>query len=122
MEAILERFEREWGEPVGIEIWSPSMAGDERYKQWRATYLRLAASPGAAIGVMRMNMEIDVRHVLPAIRVPTLILHRTGHEHRQGFGGRLRYSVPGSGQPQPEGNSGRMAFVRRRAELATRRS
>ena len=37
-----------------------------------------AASPGAAISVMRMNMEIDVRHVLPAIRTPTLILHRTG--------------------------------------------
>jgi class 3 adenylate cyclase len=61
-----------------MEIWSPSMSGDEAYKQWRATYLRLAASPGAAISVMRMNMEIDARHVLPAIGVPTLVLHRTG--------------------------------------------
>ena len=54
------------------------MLGDDAYKRWRATYLRLAASPGAAISVMRMNMEIDARHVLPAIGAPTLILHRTG--------------------------------------------
>lgn len=78
MRGVLETFEREWGGPVGIGIWAPSMAGDEGYKQWLGNYLRLAASPGAAIAVMRMNMEIDVRHVLPAIRTPTLILHRVG--------------------------------------------
>jgi pimeloyl-ACP methyl ester carboxylesterase len=78
MESILDSFEREWGTSVAMDIWSPSILGDEPYKQWRATYLRLAASPGAAVGVMRMNMEIDVRHVLPVITVPTLILHRTG--------------------------------------------
>ena len=38
-------------------------------------YLRLAASPGAVEALARMNRDIDVRHVLPAIRVPTLILH-----------------------------------------------
>jgi class 3 adenylate cyclase len=78
MRGILETFEKDWGASVAMEIWSPSMSGDEAYKQWRATYLRLAASPGAAISVMRMNMEIDARHVLPAIGVPTLVLHRTG--------------------------------------------
>ena len=52
--------------------------GRRTLRQWWAAYLRLAASPGAAVAVMRMNGEIDVRHVLPAIRVPTLILHRTG--------------------------------------------
>src|SRR5215510_14774327 len=78
MRGILETLEKDWGASVAMEIWSPSMLGDEAYKQWRATYLRLAASPGAAISVMRMNMEIDARHVLSAIGVPTLILHRTG--------------------------------------------
>jgi class 3 adenylate cyclase len=78
MQAILETFERDWGRSVAMDVWSPSLLGDEAYKQWRATYLRLAASPGAALAVMRMNMEIDVRHILPAIDVPTLILHRTG--------------------------------------------
>ena len=78
VQGLLETFEKDWGKSVAMDIWSPSLLGDESYKQWRATYLRLAASPGAAIAVMRMNMEIDVRHILPAIRVPTLILHRTG--------------------------------------------
>jgi len=40
-------------------------------------YERLAASPGAILTLLRMNLEIDVRHVLPAIRVPSLVLHRT---------------------------------------------
>ncbi len=77
-DALFDTMEREWGGPMGIDIWAPSAADDERLRQWWATYLRLAASPGAAIEVMRMNREIDVRHVLPAIRVPTLILHRSG--------------------------------------------
>jgi pimeloyl-ACP methyl ester carboxylesterase len=64
--------------PVGIEIWAPSLIDDEYHRQWRSNFLRLAAGPGEALAILRMNMEIDVRHVLPAIRVPTLILHRTG--------------------------------------------
>jgi pimeloyl-ACP methyl ester carboxylesterase len=78
MSALFERMDREWGGPVGIETWAPSRAHDERYLRWWSNYLRLSASPGGAIDVMRMNMQIDVRHVLPAIRVPTLVLHRTG--------------------------------------------
>ena len=78
MQSILDRFEKEWGVSVAMDVWAPSFLDDEAYKRWRATYLRLAASPGAAIAVMRMNMAIDARHVLPAISVPTLVLHRTG--------------------------------------------
>ena len=53
-------------------------SADASYRQWVATYQRLAASPGAAVAVMQMNKEIDVRPILPAIRTPTLVLHRTG--------------------------------------------
>ncbi len=74
----LERLERDWGSPWGVELWIPSMAHDEGFCQYRANYLRLAASPGAAIAVWRMNKDIDVRHVLSTIRVPTLVLHRAG--------------------------------------------
>jgi pimeloyl-ACP methyl ester carboxylesterase len=42
-----------------------------------ASYFRSAASPGAAAAIMKMNREIDVRNILPTIRTPTLILHRT---------------------------------------------
>ena len=39
--------------------------------------IRQSASPGALEALSRMNMQIDIRHVLPAIRVPTLVLHNT---------------------------------------------
>jgi class 3 adenylate cyclase len=55
----------------------PSLAGDEDFRRWWSSYMRLGASPASAAALLRMNMEIDVRGVLPAIRVPTLILHRT---------------------------------------------
>ena len=73
--AFAEQVERDWGGPVGIENRWPSLAGDERYRQWWARWLRLSASPAAAAMLVRMNMEIDIRHVLPAVRVPTLVLH-----------------------------------------------
>jgi class 3 adenylate cyclase len=56
---------------------APTLADDAEFKRWWRSYMRLAASPASAAALLRMNMEIDVRHVLPAIRVPTLILHRT---------------------------------------------
>ena len=76
---LLDTIERGWGEVGGlVDVWAPSAANDESHKQWSATYFRLAASPGAAVTVMQMNKEIDVRPILPAVRVPTLIVHRAG--------------------------------------------
>jgi class 3 adenylate cyclase len=56
---------------------APSRASDEHFKHWFATYIRQSVSPSGSLALRRMNVEIDVRHVLPAIRVPTLVLHRT---------------------------------------------
>lgn len=77
-ERFFEEIEQKWGGPVGIYERAPSLAHDSRFREWWATYLRMGASPGAAVALTRMNAEIDVRHILPSIRVPTLILHRTG--------------------------------------------
>src|SRR5512134_34912 len=74
-EAHLEQLRREWGGPVAIDKRAPSMAQDERARQWWARWLRSSASPGAAEMLVRMNAEIDIRPVLSAIRVPTLLLH-----------------------------------------------
>jgi class 3 adenylate cyclase/pimeloyl-ACP methyl ester carboxylesterase len=74
---IVERWQRSWGEgALYLELFAPSMVGDARYEEWFARLERLSVSPGAAISLARMNRQIDVRHVLPAIRVPTLVLHR----------------------------------------------
>ena len=77
-EAAFDAYERNWGTPIGIKTMAPSVANDESCRNWWARVLRQGASPGAGIALYRMNIEIDIRAVLPTIRVPTLILHRTG--------------------------------------------
>jgi pimeloyl-ACP methyl ester carboxylesterase len=74
---FFEEMREQWGGPVGLEERAPSVAGDPQFRQWWATYLRMGASPGAALALTQMNAEIDVRQVLPSIRVPTLVIHRT---------------------------------------------
>lgn len=76
-ERFFEDIREQWGGAVGLEARAPSRASDPAFRDWWATYLRMGASPGAALTLTRMNAEIDIRHVLPAIRVPTLVLHRT---------------------------------------------
>ena len=77
-EAWIEALRRGWGGPVDLATLAPSRAGDPEFARWWAAYLRRGASPGAAVALSRMNTEIDVREILPAIRVPTLVMHRTG--------------------------------------------
>jgi pimeloyl-ACP methyl ester carboxylesterase len=79
-EAILEEIERDWGGPVGLEARAPTKVGDVRFRENWARYLRMGASPGAVLALTRMNAQIDVRPILPAIRVPTLVLHRAGDQ------------------------------------------
>ena len=75
---FFEEMREQWGGPVGIEERAPSVANDPKFRDWWATYLRMGASPGAAVALTQMNAEIDVRRVLPTIRVPSLVIHRTG--------------------------------------------
>ncbi|MDQ3380151.1 MAG: adenylate/guanylate cyclase domain-containing protein [Actinomycetota bacterium] len=78
--AYIERVEREWGtaETAARVAQRLAPSADDESKRALATSIRQSASPGAAAALARMNMEIDVRGVLPAIRVPTLVLNRAG--------------------------------------------
>ncbi len=76
-EHFFEVMRKQWGGPVGIDERAPSVADDPEFRDWWATYLRMGASPGAAVALTQMNAEIDVRNVLPSIRVPSLVIHRT---------------------------------------------
>ena len=76
-EQFFEVMRKQWGGPVGIDERAPSVADDPQFRDWWATYLRMGASPGAAVALTQMNAEIDVRNVLPSIRVPSLVIHRT---------------------------------------------
>jgi pimeloyl-ACP methyl ester carboxylesterase len=62
----LERLERDWGTPGCHEMAVPSMVQDEGFRQYRANYQRLAASPGAAAAVWRMNITLAQRELLRA--------------------------------------------------------
>jgi class 3 adenylate cyclase len=72
--AEIEEIERTWGGEMDISNLAPS--ADEAFKRRAVAYLRRSASPGAAVALLRMNSQIDVREVLPTIRVPTLVLQR----------------------------------------------
>jgi len=86
-----------WGGPVGLEVRAPSMATDLAFRAWWSTYLRMGASPGAALRLTQMNSEIDVCRVLPLVRVPTLVLHRTDDRCLPVEGGRyVAARIPGA--------------------------
>ena len=75
-EQFFEVMRQQWGGPVGIEERAPTEAHDPKFREWWAAYLRTGASPAAAVALTQMNAEIDVRNVLPSIRVPSLVIHR----------------------------------------------
>lgn len=77
-EVLLRAIREQWGGPVGIEQRAPSVASDPEFREWWSAYLRLGASPGAALALTTMNSETDIRNVLPLVRVPTLVVHRSG--------------------------------------------
>jgi class 3 adenylate cyclase len=72
-------LEERWADGFpGLDVWAPTFADKEENLRAFAHFMRMAASPTTAVGLIRMNWQIDVRPILPAIRVPTLILHRRG--------------------------------------------
>ena len=74
----LDRLEREWGDGGDLAAMAPSLAGDDAARRAWGRAQRLAATPTAARALLRMMLDVDVRPLLPAIRVPVVILHRAG--------------------------------------------
>ncbi len=68
-----------WGTGADLILTHPTVAGDENFRRWYAQMQRMAASPATAAAMARQWFEIDVRSVLPAIKVPTLVIARTGN-------------------------------------------
>ncbi|HEX7144672.1 MAG TPA: adenylate/guanylate cyclase domain-containing protein [Gaiellaceae bacterium] len=74
----IDRVVERWGKGGWIDHFAPSRAGDERLRQLAGRMQVESASPHDAVAFMRMAFEIDIRHVAPSVKAPTLILHRTG--------------------------------------------
>jgi class 3 adenylate cyclase len=79
-ERVLANIDQNWGTPQGtnLAMYAPSLMDKPDAAEQVASYFRASASPGAAAAIMKMNREIDVRNVLPAVHAPTMIIHRTG--------------------------------------------
>jgi pimeloyl-ACP methyl ester carboxylesterase len=96
-EETVAAVELNWGHLrlEDVEYYAPSRLGDDQFARNLEQYLRRAASPGAAAALLRMNSYIDVRDVLPTIRVPTLVLHRRGdHDVNVAEGRYLAAKIP----------------------------
>jgi class 3 adenylate cyclase len=78
VDARLRRYEEEWGTGSFVEGFVPSAAADPSFREWWGRFERLSMSPGAAVEAMRVNFEIDVRDILPSVRVPTLVIRNDG--------------------------------------------
>jgi pimeloyl-ACP methyl ester carboxylesterase/class 3 adenylate cyclase len=86
----------EWIKEAALNYY-PSLAHDQELQKWFGNWLRVSASPGAAEALWRMNTDVDVRHVLPNIRVPTLVLHRVDdQDFALGEGLYLADKIPGA--------------------------
>ncbi len=78
LDAVVSRMERAWATGEWWNGGQSSEYDDARHRTWWARYLRMAASPTMAQNVLRMNMRLDIRDLLPTIALPTLVLHRSG--------------------------------------------
>jgi class 3 adenylate cyclase len=93
-----------WGEGRAVMRVAPSRVGDPAFRDWAARLERLAASPATARRIFEVQQGVDVRDVLPSIRVPTLVLNRRGdttvdpgHSHY------LAQHIPGARHVELEG-------------------
>jgi pimeloyl-ACP methyl ester carboxylesterase len=65
-----------WGQGASIEWYMQGRAGSARMREAFARFERMAISPSSFLRISRMIRDIDVRAVLPAIQVPTLVIQR----------------------------------------------
>lgn len=97
-EKMVALQERHWGQDPGmLSLTAPSVAGDPRMREWTLRIQRLSMAPGASARMYRWVMSLDLRSILPAISVPTLVLHRRENRHyRPEFGRYLATHIPGA--------------------------
>ena len=94
---FLGYVDQAWGSGGAVPFFVPSRINDAAFQRWFGRFERLGATPAAVAAYMRMNSQIDISGVLPTIRVPTLVIHRTGDVTINIEGGRyLAEHIPGA--------------------------
>lgn len=96
-EKLMEAYSKNWGTAGFLQVTAPSMMHDQRFGQWFARYQRLSMSPGTSATLYRWVINLDLRGILPSIRVPTLVLQRASSPHyRAAFGKYLANAIAGA--------------------------
>jgi pimeloyl-ACP methyl ester carboxylesterase len=104
-EKALTDIEKHWGEGIMLAQNASSATEDPAMVEWARKLERASASPGSIVDLLRANYEIDVRHILPSVKVPTLVMHRTGDGTVPIASGRyLAEHVPGAIYSEIPGN------------------
>jgi class 3 adenylate cyclase len=108
-EAYAREVEEGWGDPAWVEKFvrglQPTLVTDDATIRTFTTFFRVAASPGTAAAMDRMERDTDVRHVLPSVQAPTLVMHRTGDQMYSVEEGRyLTEHIPGARFIELEGS------------------
>ena len=94
----------QWGQGAVAAGIAPSRAGDPAFMEWAGKMERYAASPGTIRKIFQFVGDTDIRHVLPTIRVPTLVMHRRGDTFIDVRHGRyLAAQIPGARYVELEG-------------------
>jgi class 3 adenylate cyclase/pimeloyl-ACP methyl ester carboxylesterase len=99
---LVQHIEENWGR--GQVFLAQNRVDDPAWRKAHARWERLSASPGAAVAIMQMIFQIDVRHLLSAIRVPTLVLYRTADLAHAAGSRYLGAHIPGAKVVELPGN------------------
>jgi pimeloyl-ACP methyl ester carboxylesterase len=93
-----------WGSGVSLPIFAPSIVNDPLMQRWGARWERLSVSPGSLMSLIEAMQDIDVTDDARALRVPTLVIHRTGDRTIPPEAGRqLAALIPGAKYSEHEG-------------------
>lgn len=78
LDRFTEHIAAGWGTGVSVDVFAPSVAADKAFRRSWGRFERFAVSPAGIQALMQMLYETDARHILPVVKVPTLILQRQG--------------------------------------------
>jgi pimeloyl-ACP methyl ester carboxylesterase len=97
MEELRGYVRRSWGAGASLAAIAAERRHEPGLGAWAARAEQMGASPGAALELIEMNLAIDVREILPLVRVPTVVLHRADDPVIDAGNGRyLAERIPGA--------------------------
>jgi class 3 adenylate cyclase/pimeloyl-ACP methyl ester carboxylesterase len=107
LDIFVELWAQHMGTPISpvVPVFCPSMIGDETFLKWINRYERQCTSPGGLAAAWRWIRAIDIRHVLPSIQAPTLVMARR-RKANPAFTDEARYvagAIPGAQYVEFEG-------------------